>query len=92
MAKEVIKKDGRRDFFNADKIRQSISMAATEAGIEESRKNELIDEITTATVQMSDMKDEIQTSEIKNFILEKLDSSEPSVSSAWRKYDSEQGK
>ena len=89
MAKEVVKRTGAREPFDAGKIRNAISMAAKEAGLEETRKNEVIEQVTTRIVQMADAKDEITTSEIKESILVELDSVEPSVSAAWRKYDAE---
>ncbi|OHA70924.1 MAG: hypothetical protein A3H01_00880 [Candidatus Wildermuthbacteria bacterium RIFCSPLOWO2_12_FULL_40_9] len=89
MAKEVIKRDGAREPFDAGKIRNAVLMAAGEAGLEETKKNEVVEQVTAKIVQMVDAKDEITTSEIKASILAELDSVEPSVSAAWRKYDSE---
>ena len=89
MAKEVIKKDGTKEPFDAGKISKAISVAADEAGLEEGRKNEVVEEVTAKVVQMADDKDEIATSEIKENILSELDAVEPSVAVAWRKYDTE---
>ena len=41
-------------------------------------------------IQLADTKEEIATSELRKKILSELDSVEPSVSAAWRKYDQEQ--
>ena len=40
MPKEVIKKDGTREFFNAVKIRNSIAGAVQRTDLSEERKNE----------------------------------------------------
>ncbi len=89
MAKEVVKRDGTKEPFDAGKIRNAISMAATEAGLEEEKKKEVVEQVTAVVVGMADTKEEITTSEIKESILAELDNVEPSVSAAWRKYDSE---
>ncbi|XOB46305.1 MAG: ATP cone domain-containing protein [Candidatus Nealsonbacteria bacterium] len=89
MAREVIKKDGTREPFDPEKIRKSIVVAAEEANLPEERKNEVVEKVATAVIQMADAREEIATSEIKEKILSELDSIEPTVSAAWRKYDQE---
>lgn len=89
MAKEVIKKDGTREPFDVGKIRNSIAAASAGAGLEEERKNEVIEEVTAAVVQMADAREEITTSELKEKILSELDRVEQVVSESWRKYDQE---
>ncbi len=89
MAKEVIKKDGTKEPFDAGKIKNAITMAADEAGIPEEKKREVVERVTASVVQMADAKEEIATSEIKEKVLSELDIVEPSVSTAWRKYEQE---
>ena len=89
MAKEVIKKDGTKEPFDAGKIKKAISMAADRAGLSEEKKNEVVEKVTASAVQMADAKEEITTAEIGKKVLSELDSIEPSVSAAWRKYDQE---
>ena len=89
MAKEVIKKDGSKQPFDAEKIKNSIRAAASQAGLPEEKMNEVVEKVTLAAVSMADAKEEIASTEIKEKILSELDSVEPSVSDAWRKYDAE---
>jgi len=89
MANQVIKKDGTKQPFDAEKIRKSIRAAADEAGLSEERKNEIVEQVATTVIQMAEGKEEIATSEIREKILGELDNLEPSVSAAWRKYDQE---
>ena len=89
MAKEVIKKDGTKELFDAGKIKNAIAGAAQETNLSEERKNEVVEQVATAVIQMAEGKEEIATSEIKENILKELDSLEPSVSAAWRKYEQE---
>ncbi|MDI6820805.1 MAG: ATP cone domain-containing protein [Patescibacteria group bacterium] len=86
MAKEVIKKDGTKEPFDAEKIKNSIAAAAQGTDLSEERKNEVVEQVTATVIQMAEMKEEIETLEIKENILEKLDALEPSVSAAWRKH------
>ena len=89
MAKEVIKKEGTRQPFAAEKIRNSIAAAAQTTDLSEERKNEVVEQVATAVIQMAEGKEEIATSEIKEKILSELDSIEPAISEAWRKHDQE---
>jgi transcriptional repressor NrdR len=92
MANFVIKKDGQKEPFDPEKIRKAISMAADQAGIAEERKNEIVEQVTTSTVQMADTKEEVTTTEIREKILNELNVIEPSVTEAWRKYEQEKGR
>lgn len=89
MTKEVIKKDGTKKPFDAEKIKNSIAAAAARTELPEERKNEVAGQVTAAVIKAIEEKEEIATSEIREKILSELDSVEPSVSAAWRKYDQE---
>jgi transcriptional repressor NrdR len=90
MASNVVKKDGTKEPFNPEKIRNSIRAAAEQAGLSEERKNEVVEEVATAVIQVAASKEEIATSEIREKILSELDRIESAVSTGWRKYDTEQ--
>lgn len=89
MAKEVIKKDGTKEPFDAEKIRKAIAAAAQRTELPEERKNEIVEQVTAKVVQMAEAKEEIATSEIRENIVRELDSAEPSVSEAWKKHEEE---
>ncbi|PIU75028.1 MAG: hypothetical protein COS76_02920 [Candidatus Portnoybacteria bacterium CG06_land_8_20_14_3_00_39_12] len=89
MAKEVIKKDGAKEPFDAEKIKNSILGAAQRTDLSEERKNEVVEQVAATVIQMAEEKDEIATSEIKEKILSELDIVEPVISEAWRKYEQE---
>ena len=92
MAKEVIKKDGTKEPFDIGKIRNAIVAAVASADLPEERKNEVVEQVVSKVTQIIvEGKDEIPTSEIKENILSELDSVEPAVSEAWRKYEQEKG-
>ncbi len=89
MAKEVIKKDGTKEPFDAGKIKNSIASAAQKTDLPEEKKNEVVAQVAAKVIQMVEGKNEIATSEIREKILSELDSVEPSVSAAWRKHEEE---
>jgi transcriptional regulator NrdR family protein len=89
MATQVVKKDGTKVPFDAEKIKKAIAAAADQAGISEERKNEVVEQVTASAVQMAGAKEEITSVEIREKVLGELDQVEPSVSEAWRKYDQE---
>ncbi len=89
MASEVIKRDGSREPFDAEKIRRSITIAAEQANLPGERKNDVVERVTATATQMAEERDEIATSEIKEKILSELDRIEPTVSASWREYDQE---
>ena len=92
MAKFVIKKDGRKEPFDVEKIKKSVEAAAKMANLSEERIKEVVDQVLRATTQLAEGKEEIATSELKEKILAELGIIEPSVSEAWKKYEQEKKK
>ncbi len=91
MAKEVIKKDGTKEPFDAGKIRSAIAAAAAMTDLPEEKKDEVIEQVASKVIQIADAKEEIETSEIRQNILSELDSVEPAISASWREYEQEKG-
>jgi len=89
MAKEVVKKDGTKQPFDPEKIKNAIRAAAAATDLAEERKNEVVEKVSAAVISMADAKEEIATSEIREKVLSELNQLEPSVSEAWRKHDQE---
>jgi len=92
MAKEVIKRDGRKEPFDAKKIRNSIADTAKEAGLSGAKKNKLVKQVATSAIQLAKGKAVIATSEIRDKIVSELDRLEPTVSAVWRKSEEEKKK
>jgi len=89
MAKFVIKKDGEKEPFDAEKIKKSITVAASGANLSEKQIKKVVKKVSKAAIKLAKKKEEITTTEIKEKILSELDALEPSVSEAWRKYAQE---
>lgn len=92
MAKFVIKRDGIKEPFDAEKIKRSIIANAQDANLPEKRIDELVKQVSETAIQLTKEKEEITTTEIKEKILTELDTIEPSVSGVWRKFEEERRK
>ncbi len=89
MVTDVIKKDGTKVPFDVEKIKSAIMAASSVTDLSDVRKNEIVEQVVNAVLVEMGGKTEVSTTEIKNAVLAKLDSVEPSVSAAWREYDQE---
>ena len=89
MATQVVKKNGEKQPFDAEKIRKAINLACQEAGLEEERKNQVVEQVLESVLGLADTKEEIATSELREKILAELGAVEPSASAAWQEHDQE---
>ncbi len=89
MAKEVVKKDGTKEPFDAEKIKSSIAGAALRTDLSEERRQEVVEQVASSVIQMAEEKEEVATSEIGENIVSELDKVEPAVSESWKKYNEE---
>ena len=89
MPKEVIKKDGGREPFDAAKIKNAILGAAQRTNLPEERKNEVAEKVTAAVLKMIEGKEQIATNEIRIKIISELNNVEHVVYEAWLKYEQE---
>ncbi len=87
MANFVIKRDGGREPFDPEKVKNSVRMAATGVITDSQELEKLVDSAAGAVLALAAAKEEIATSEIKSAILESLDKTAPNVAAAWRAYD-----
>lgn len=92
MAQFVVKKDGTKEPFDAEKIKRALQGAAKGISLSEERVNEVVQQVSDAAVQLAATKEEIPTAEIRDKILSELDAVEPSISEVWRRHQAEKGK
>ena len=72
------------------KIKKVVSAAAMQANLSEEETTQLAGQISNTIAQSTMGREEIPSAEIKEMILNELDTVNPSVAEAWRNY--EQGK
>lgn len=88
----VIKRDGSKEPFDAEKMKRAIASAAHNANFPLDKSEDLINDLTVKVLDGFQGKDEVTSVEIRDFILTLLDSIAPTVSMAWRNHDAAQGK
>ncbi|OGG36722.1 hypothetical protein A2110_00085 [Candidatus Jorgensenbacteria bacterium GWA1_54_12] len=87
MARTVIKHDGTKEPFDADKVKKSVQMAAEDAGLEPDRVQDAVMRASQAALELAAGVEEIATSELRDKILEVLDNIEPTAGDSWRRYE-----
>ncbi len=92
MAKFVIKKDGKKEPFDVEKIKAAITAAASRTDLSDKRIKKVVKKASKAAIKLAKNKEEIATAEIREKVLSELDALEPSVSEAWRKYNEEKAR
>ncbi|TSC62074.1 MAG: hypothetical protein G01um101448_1207 [Parcubacteria group bacterium Gr01-1014_48] len=85
----VVKRDGTREPFDAQKIQHSIEAAAQDAGLPQMRTDEIVRSMQDSLEKWFEDKEDVPSNEIREKVLAHLDEIEPSVSAAWRAYDQE---
>lgn len=91
MANFVIKKDGRKEPFNAQKIKSAIVAAATQAGLTAEEGAKIAEEVANTIVQSVANLSEVLAVELRARILSQLDATAPAVAEAWKKYEEGKG-
>ncbi len=85
----VIKRDGSKEPFDAEKLKRAIASAARNANFPPDKRQDLIDSLAVKVVGHFADKEEITSLSIRDFILQELDAIAPTVSMAWRNHDKE---
>jgi transcriptional regulator NrdR family protein len=88
---EVIKRDGRRQPFCENRLRDSIEASAREARVPNRRIRQLVNYVTGEFLDLSAGEDVIESRMIRKIVLARLDIVEPLVSDAWRAFDETKG-
>lgn len=83
----VIKKDGRKELFDFEKLKKSIAAAAKDAGLTPEKASELVTEVSANVFQLISKNEEVQSKEIREKILSELNRVEPAVVESWQKYE-----
>ena len=87
MANFVIKKDGSKEPFDADKIKHGVSMAAVQAGLSAEEAEALAGKAAVSVQESTAGTDEVQVTDIREKIISFLDTDAPNVAEAWRNYE-----
>jgi transcriptional regulator NrdR family protein len=81
---DVIKHDGSKEEYNEIKVRKSIWKAIIDAELPMENAPKTVDDIVASVNDWLADKEQVKTSDLKNFILDK---SGEKISKVWRKFD-----
>ncbi len=88
---DVIKRNGKREPFNEEKIKNSIESAVKGAGFRMQAKKRIIDKTMNDINQAVQGKEEISSAKIRNIVINELEQDlsedQVSISRAWRNYE-----
>lgn len=86
MIREVIKKGGKKEPFNLEKIKKSLILAVEKTDLPQAKKNEIIERVTERVLKFLEDKKEVFTAEIEAEILLELEKLAPEAVQIWREY------
>ena len=87
MIKTVIKRDGTKEPFDAEKMKRAIATAARQANYQADQISGLIEKVSVQVVSVLGDKDEVRSVEIRDQVLKGLDVIAPTVAMSWRNHD-----
>lgn len=87
MAREVIKRKGKRAPFKADKIKKSILSALRDVHITGAKAKRMAAKAARPVLKLAAKRKAIKTSTIRKYALQGLRKVEPKAAKAWIKYD-----
>ena len=86
MTKIVIKKGGKIEKFNQEKIKKALSLALETTDFLPEKKKEIFEKVFNEVLKFLKGKEEVATVEIEAKILLELDKIAPKAAQAWREY------
>ena len=88
---DVIKRNGKKEPFSEEKIKDSIESAVKNTGFKAQAKKRLIERTMNDVNQAVQGKEEISTSKIRNIVINELEQDENEdqvpIARAWRNYE-----
>lgn len=88
---DVIKRNGKKEPFRPQKLRKSIESAVSDSGSTITKQMKAIEHATQDAENLAKNRNEISTQELRNEIVNDLESDAPEVAQAWRNYEKQHG-
>ncbi|WP_414469749.1 ATP cone domain-containing protein [Methanobacterium sp. ACI-7] len=88
---DVIKRNGKKEPFQPQKLRKSIENAVTDAGFTVTKQMKAVEHATQDAENIARERNEISVEELRNEIVNDLESDAPEVAQAWRNYEKQHG-
>lgn len=87
MAKQVIKRGGKREPFRAEKIKRSIRAACKEARLSPARAKKAVSKVSALALRFAKKRKAVGTAILRKKVLAGLKKAEPAAVKAWLRYD-----
>jgi len=87
MAKEVIKRGGKREKFRAEKIKKSIRMACREARVSQVLAKKIVSKVSAPVLRFARKRKAVGTAVLRKKTLAGLKRVNSAAARAWLKYD-----
>ncbi|MEL7670279.1 ATP cone domain-containing protein [Methanobacterium sp.] len=88
---DVIKRNGKKEPFKPQKLRKSIENAVSDSGSTITKQMKAIEHATQDAENLARERNEISAEELRNEIVNDLESDAPEVAQAWRSYERKHG-
>ena len=89
---DVIKSTGKKEPFRPEKVRKSIENAITDAGFTLSSKMSAVEHASQDAMNLARGRNEVNTKDLRNEIVNDLESEVPEAAQAWRNYEKQHQK
>ncbi|TSA44140.1 hypothetical protein D4R49_00655 [bacterium] len=87
MAKEVIRRGGKRGPFQVEKIKKSIRLACKDAHVPGARIKQVVSKVSRPVLKFCAKRKAVKTSVIRMKVLAGLRKTEPAAAKSWIKYE-----
>jgi len=88
---DVIKRNGKKEPFKPQKLRKSVENAVSDAGFTITNKMKAIEHATEDAESLAMERNEVSSKELRNEIVNDLESDAPQVAQAWKNYEKQHG-
>lgn len=88
---DVIKSNGKKEPFRPEKVRKSIENAISDSGSTITREMKAIEHATQDAENLARGRNEISTKNIRDEIVNDLESDAPKAAQSWRNYEKQHG-
>lgn len=84
---DVIKRTGKKEHFQPEKIKNSIGKAIKDAGFNPQQKIDVIEHASRDAIQMAQNTNKVETKQIRDVILNNLEQDNRQIADTWRQYE-----
>ncbi len=88
---DVVKRNGKKEQFKPQKLRKAVENAITDAGYTVTEQMSTIEQATQDVENMTMNRNEISSKEIRNEVVNDLESNAPKAAQSWRNYERTHG-